>query len=429
MHPTLKRTAATLALTTALGAPGMLAAQQNQTAVDDPDPNVTVQERPRPDYDPLGIRAGSFLIYPSLTVSGQYDSNAFTTKDNEELDVTLITSPQIEINSNWNRHALNFAVGATGAANKEYSENDYLDAFAEASGRLDVRRDDILTGKLRFDRSHDDRDDADNDTGDDNRGNLVRYYSGLVDGQYRHNFARFFTVLGAGIKRLEYENIGDRQYDRRNRTEYGGRARLGYQLSPRIGPFVQGNVSYRDYDDDQIINGELADRSNTGYRASVGTTVDITSILFGEMSFGYEARNYEFDQLKDSSGFGANGALTWNVTPLTTVILDASSGADETTVTFEGDTAEANLQNQVGLDVTHELLRNLLLNANVRYTRDDYEGTSRTDNTYDLGAGVTYLINRNLSVNATYRFTTRDSDDTELEFDRNLVLVGITARM
>ena len=81
------------------------------------------------------------------------------------------------------------------------------------------------------------------------------------------------------------------------------------------------------------------------------------------------------------------------------------------------------------LDVTHELLRNLLLNANVGYTRDDFQGTSRTDNTYDPGVGVSYLINRNLSVNATYRFTTRDSDDTDREFDRNLVLVGITARM
>ena len=341
----------------------------------------------------------------------------------------LITSPQVQINSNWSRHALNFAAGATAAVNEEFSENNYLDAFAQATGRLDVRRDDIVSGTLRFDRLHDDRDDADNDTGDDNRGNLVRYYSGLIDGQYRHNFARFFTVVGAGIKRLEFENIGDRELDRRNRTEYGGRGRLGYQLSPRIGTFVQGNVSYRDYDEDQIINGEEADRSSTGYRAAVGTTVDITSILFGEMSFGYEGRNYETSELKDSGGFGANGALTWNVTPLTSVILDASSGADETTVTFEGDTAEADLENQVGLDVTHELLRNVLLNANARYTRDDFQGTSRVDNTYDFGGGVTYLINRNLSVDATYRFTTRDSDDGEAEFDRNLVLVGITARL
>ncbi len=31
----------------------------------EPDPNVPVTARPRPDYDPLGIRAGGFLIYPS----------------------------------------------------------------------------------------------------------------------------------------------------------------------------------------------------------------------------------------------------------------------------------------------------------------------------------------------------------------------------
>ena len=251
MHPTLKRTAAALALTTALGAPGMLAAQQNQTAVDDPDPNVTVQERPRPDYDPLGIRAGSFLIYPSLTVSGQYDSNAFTTKDNEESDVALITSPQIEINSNWNRHALNFAVGATGAAKREYSENDYLDAFAEASGRLDVtaRRHPhgharASTGRTRTATIRDESGTTTIDTSDDNRGNLVRYYSGLVDGQYRHNFARFFTVAGrrgqaAGIR----EHRRPRVRVAATACEYGGRARLGYQLSPRIGPFVQGNDS------------------------------------------------------------------------------------------------------------------------------------------------------------------------------------------
>ena len=36
----------------------------------EPDPNVPVTARPRPDYDPLGIRAGGFLIYPSTSVSG-----------------------------------------------------------------------------------------------------------------------------------------------------------------------------------------------------------------------------------------------------------------------------------------------------------------------------------------------------------------------
>ena len=62
MSPRFQRTAAWLALTAAVCAPHLAAAQQTQS--DEPDPNITVQERPRPDYDPLGIRAGSFLIFP-----------------------------------------------------------------------------------------------------------------------------------------------------------------------------------------------------------------------------------------------------------------------------------------------------------------------------------------------------------------------------
>ena len=178
-----------------------------------------------------------------------------------------------------------------------------------------------------------------------------------------------------------------------------------------------------------LIDGNEVSRNSHGYRAAVGTEVDITSILFGEMSVGYSWRDYTSNQLSDANGWGAEGSLTWNATPLTSVILTASTGIDETTVIFEGDAAEANFQNTVALDVNHELLRNVLLNANVGYARDDFEGTSRTDNIFAAGAGVSYLLNRNLSVDARYRFTTRDSDDNDIEFNRNIVLVGLTAKL
>ena len=71
----------------------------------------------------------------------------------------------------------------------------------------------------------------------------------------------------------------------------------------------------------------------------------------------------------------------------------------------------------------------MLLNANVGYARDDFEGTSRTDNIFSAGTGVSYLLNRNLSVDARYRFTKRDSDDHDIEFDRNIVLIGLTAKL
>ena len=81
------------------------------------------------------------------------------------------------------------------------------------------------------------------------------------------------------------------------------------------------------------------------------------------------------------------------------------------------------------IDITHELLRNVLLNANADYTRADFEGTSRSDDIFGLGAGVTYLINRNFSVDATYRWSKRESDDNAAEYTRNIVVLGVTARL
>ena len=423
--------AACLGLASAICVPQMVAAQQAQS--DDPDPNVTIAKRPREDYDPLGIRAGSFFIFPSISLSGTYDSNAFATSNDEDSDVGAILAPRVDVNSNWSRHALNFSAGAVSAAWAEYSENNFLDAYAATTGRLDVTRADIATGTLRFDRLHEDRDDPDESgtttIGTSDRGNLNRYYRGLADVQYRHNFARFFTLVGGGVQRLFYDDIGDRDVSRRDRWEYGGRARVGYQLSPRIGTFVQGNYSWREYDEAQAVGGEFEKRDNQGWRAAVGTNIDITTILFGELSFGYQERNYDSDAYRDTNGFGGDGSLTWNVTPLTSIIATASSEILETTVTFEGDTADGNLQNAVGLEVQHELLRNVLLNGTVDYTRDDFQGTSRTDNIFGAGAGVSYLLNRNLTLDATYRFTKRDSDDNDSEFDRNIVLVGFTARL
>lgn len=433
------RMAVSLALSTALGGTAATAWAQ-QPGEGEPDPNVTVQARPRPDYSPLGIRAGAFLVFPSLTLSEQFDDNVFATDNGKKSDFATIIAPRITAQSDWTRNALGFGAGVTGAVNYDYSQNNYLDAFATTTGRLDVTRADKVSGFLRVDRLHEGRDDpnsrnnfdaADANAQQGNRdGNLNRYWRGQVDTSYRHDFNRWFTVLGANVQRLVYEEVGSQsENDRRDRNEYSGRFRLGYDLGPRINLFGEGRYSYRDYDKGQIYGGEEVKRNSQGFQGRLGTEVDITGILFGELALTYSRRNFDESQFNDTSGFGGSGALTWNVTPLTTVILEAESDIAETTVQFQGDIAEANFQNSVGLDVTHELLRNVLLNANTKFERDDFQGTSRTDNIWSAGAGVTYLINRNLSLDGSYRFSTRSSDAPGARYDRNIVLVGITAKL
>lgn len=420
MKSTLLRSVAGLAMTTALCAPGMALAQQQGQ----PDPNVTVQDRPRPDYDPLGIRAGSFFIFPSLTVQGGYDDNVYATNDDEEDDLFAVVAPEVLVQSNWSRHSLNVRVGAESGLYREEDNNNYFDFFTNANGRLDITRDNILSGGVELSRLHEGRADPDSAGAEED---VTEYWRGSTRLDYRRNFNRVFAIIGGDFQRLDFEDTGDQNEDDRDRNQYRARARVGYEISPRFAGFVEGTYDVRRYD--ETPDDEGFDRDSQGASARGGVEIDITSILFGEVAVGYTRREYDDGDLDTVDGVGFGGTLTWNVTPLTSIIFEAIGEVQETTVDFEGETASANFQKRAGVDVTHELLRNVLLNANAAYTRDDFEGTERSDDSIDLGAGVTYLLNRNLSLNATYTFTTRSSDDDDEEFDRNVVLVGITARL
>jgi hypothetical protein len=393
----------------------------------EPDPNVTVQNRARPEYDPIGLRAGSFFIYPQVTLGGFYDDNVFATDDDEEGDFAATVQPRVLVQSNFSRHQLLLDVGGDVTTYAEEDDLNYQDAYARGSGRLDITRDNILSGSVGINKLHEDPSSPDRDEGggDDE---ITDYLRGDADLAFRRNFNRLYAVVGGGITRLDFDDTDDTNEDDRDRNQYLGRVRAGYEISPRLGAFAQATYDVRRYD--QTPDDEGLDRDSDGFGLRVGTEVDITSIIFGEVGLGYTYRQYDDDELDSVSGVGFGGAITWNVTPLTSVVFNAQGDIQETTVGDDtGDRASANFQKLVTVDVTHELLRNVLLNANAGYIRDDFEGVDRSDDTFVVGGGVSYLLNRNLSLDATYDFSTRSSDEGEEEYTRNIFLVGVTARL
>ena len=63
-------------------------------------------------YDPLGIRAGGFLIYPSLSVSEVYDDNVFAVDNNKDDDLITLIQPGVRAVSNFSRHRLGLTAGS-----------------------------------------------------------------------------------------------------------------------------------------------------------------------------------------------------------------------------------------------------------------------------------------------------------------------------
>ena len=50
-----------------------------------PPEDMPVKKRQQPGYEPVGIRAGSWMYNPSLTVGSFYDSNVFRVEHDAEL--------------------------------------------------------------------------------------------------------------------------------------------------------------------------------------------------------------------------------------------------------------------------------------------------------------------------------------------------------
>ncbi len=410
------------ALAQQVGEPlGQQAAPQ-QPVAEQPNPNVAILNRRRPDFSPLGIRAGQFLIFPSIGVLGEYDDNVRATNDDEDTDYSVSFLPRITARSQWSRHELNATTFGDFAFFADDSDNNYQDFGFEIDGTLDINSRNIAFGDVGIARDHDQRDDPSEADSDD----VTQFWDSSAALGYRHTFNRFFVQPRLALRRLGYEEAGDVSNDDRDRTQYGGDVRVGFSISPRFDAFVQGRYvrSVRDTN-----SGGGVKRDNTRYIGTIGTDIDITGVIFGEAQIGYEFTDFDESDLDSEQNPFAEAGITWNVTELTSILFDAFVGLEDSTVTVDGEEASSEFEQRYGIEVQHELLRNLILEANGRYERSDFEGVDRTDNTFRAGFGATYLVNRNISLIANYNYTHRNSDVDDQEFSRNIVRVGINLRL
>ena len=87
------------------------------------------------------------------------------------------------------------------------------------------------------------------------------------------------------------------------------------------------------------------------------------------------------------------------------------------------------LSTQGTATVTHEFLRNVLLEGDVGYTENTYHGFSdRTDHVLEAGAGVRYLINRNLYSDLTYGWSHRMSNLAGQDYVEHTAMAKVGAR-
>ena len=380
----------------------------------------SVYDRERPDYDSRGVNLGAFTLNPSLNVQQTYDDNIFATDGDEVEDNITRVKPGLNLKSDWSRHEV--SVGASGDFGFHYDNDNenYEDYNLNANARVDLLRETYLYGGVFFDQLHEDRGSADDVNGVDPteytvlQGNLG-FYKGLrrftlkVDGSARE--IDFDDVLTSGSSLINNDD--------RDRKILEGSVRVGYEIVPNYEAYVRGTINQRDYDEDTDDNG--INRDSDGYEAVIGTALDISGKVRGDIYLGYLRQEFDSSALSDADGIGFGANVLWNATSLTSLKARVDRSIDETTI----NNASSYINTGVGLTLEHELRRNVLTSLNLSYALNDYEGIAREDDFIIANPEIRYLINRNVSVSADYNYAERESNVVNQDYKNHQFTVGL----
>ncbi len=373
-------------------------------------------------YAALGIRAGSFLLYPSLDLSAAYTTNAEHGPGSPGT-AYFIAAPELKVQSDWNEHSLSAdIIGSYTAYTADLTPSlDVPFLNSKVDFRYDLTRDTALNTELRYIVS------SDNPGSPNLQAQLAKLPLNFDVGDtlgITQQLGRLSLSLKGAFDRATYDDSvltdgttssnADRNFD-----QYAGIGRVSYELDPGLKPYVEVGVDQRVHDEQFDRSG--LQRDSTGSYVMVGTAVDRFGTLTGEMGVGYVDRVYRDVTLPNIDGIIASGTVIWQPTGLTTAKLSATSQIYETVL----DGASGEFSRDLNLEVDHAFRSWLIGILKTGWGNDTYVGLPLLDNRYFVSVGINYKFTRELSISAQIREDWQIATETAFSYQATSFLFGL----
>jgi hypothetical protein len=383
------------------GAPDITA---NTFSAPDTAPNIQVATRPRPEYDPLGMRLGSFLISADLTESLGYVSNLFADAS-DKAALAEETVGRLSANSGWSRNSvytelqfddLRYPVQEGSGPNQ-----DRTNWSAGFGGTFEI---DHATVSLHYNHlfAHRDRTAIDGFGFDA----PTAFHNDDLQLSAVMPFSRLSVTSGFEFLRLRFNDgtfLGSPLINTvSNRDVYMSSLLLRYELQPR-----RYAVLYARDVQSQFLSTPAGTPSSdsSGNEVLAGLDYDVDSVIRVQALLGYEFRNFHSPAFPDRSAPTAHGEVVWTPTELTTV----SASLNRTIEDAINSDVVGFTYTSTAVHVEHEYSRNVLLGAYAEVSEGGYTDSGQTSRLYRGGISVTWLESRNLRLTGSYDWASRDS--------------------
>lgn len=393
----------------------------------------TIKTKPKPKvelnpYDPIGVAAGSTLIFPYVEATGGYDDNPNRLSPNLNPRPSAVFRGEggVKVKSDWARHSLEGELRGGYSEYFDFPLASRPDASGAMTARYDLTRDAALDlrGRLSLDTI---------------RPGAPAIFSGVqtvqvlnrpivlgvgVQPGVTQKFNRIELSLRGTYDRVWYQNAlySDGTFLDLARTSYngfGGLGRLSYEVNPDLKPFVEGTMDRRVHDLPTDFNGFY--RDSTGFIVRGGAAFNVTELVKGEVSGGYGQRNYDDPRLPPLRGPVVDAALIYTPSALTTMTLRGSTTLNETTLA----NAAGVLTQSFTAQLSHDFMRNLNVTVTGSYFTNNYQGADVIERGGSLGVKLDYKITRTISLRGSYMHELLDSSFPNADYTANVYLVGL----
>jgi hypothetical protein len=383
--------------------------------------DTPVKNRQQPGYEPVGIRAGSWMFSPSLISGALYDNNVFSSNTMKRSDIAAVIEPSLRARTLWEQHGIDLTLDAQETAYHANPGLDQTNASLKGNSWFDVAHDmQVLTN---FQIAHL---NVGVGTLSSPAGAVQPTPYDLLSGDVsiRKEFNRLTTSIGFRTDSYDYGSTRAQNGTVINQDSLDGQiyslhSRADYAFSPVLGWFGAAEGNERNI---RGTPGQPLD--SQGYRVLSGITVGLGHLISGEFGAGYVEQRFVDPTIGTVSGPSYRAKLTWSPTRL----LDIHFKAEQLVTQTSDTSSSAVLADALQLGLDYELRRNVIVSLAGGYETDRFFGQQRKDHVITTDASIKYLLNRFGAISVYHRYTARNSDIPALTFDKNQVGINVTAQ-
>jgi hypothetical protein len=371
-------------------------------------------------YAALGIRAGSFILRPSVEQGFTYTTNANSSPNGSEA-IQSDTTLRLNAVSDWSQHYA--AIEAYGIFRKSLSGED----LQQIEGGIAQTIDYDLSRELKLKTAVGYAFKPESASSPVILGNVVeqplRHTFNASLGLTKETGKFEYGVTVASERNMygeaELDTGGTLNQDDRNAALTTISLRGGYEISPAITPFVEVELGRRQYD----LTADAAgyERSADRVAARAGVKLDMREKLVGELSAGWLRESFDDARLDPISGLDLIADLRWSPERETTIGLRASTTVEGTTTAGES----GSLLHAGRLSIERQIRTNLSANATLGVDWRTYNSTGDHDLVLSAEAGATWWLNRYLGITGRLKHEQLTSDLPGRDYKADSVFLGV----